>query len=265
MPEVSVIMGVYNCKDKDLLKKSILSVIAQTYKDWEFIICDDGSTDDTYLCLKEYEKMDDRIKIITYKKNRGLSYALNKCIQVSSGEYIVRQDDDDISYPSRLKKELDFIKNNPQYSIVGCIADVYDDNGIWGEYKLCEKPLKKTFLWSSPFLHPSVVMRKESLMLVGGYRVAKETRRCEDYDLFMRMYAEGLKGYNIQEKLYKYKIVNNEKKYRTLKYRIDEAKVRFKGFSKLNLMPVGLLYVIKPICIALIPQRFFKIIRRKQY
>ena len=198
MPEVSVIMGVYNCKDKDLLKKSILSVIAQTYKDWEFIICDDGSTDDTYLCLKEYEKMDDRIKIITYKKNRGLSYALNKCIQVSSGEYIVRQDDDDISYPSRLKKELDFIKNNPQYSIVGCIADVYDDNGIWGMATRPERPTENDYLKFSPYIHPTVMYRASLFEETEGYKVSKETLLCEDYELFMRLRQLGKKGYNIQ-------------------------------------------------------------------
>lgn len=265
MPMISVIMGVYNCKDKELLFKSVNSIIQQSYTDWEFIICNDGSTDDTLSVLKKLELLDNRIRIISYERNQGLSYALNKCISCATGKYIARQDDDDISYPSRFEEQINFIREHNEYEIVGTIADVYDDNGIWGEYNLEEMPSPKTFLWNSPFLHPSVIIRKQALDVVGGYRVAKETSRCEDYDLFMRMYVKGMKGYNIQKKLYKYRIVNGNKKYRPMKDRLDEARVRYKGFCKLGLMPSGFVYVLKPLIIGLIPQKIFKIIKARQY
>ena len=266
MPAISVIMGVYNCKNEILLEKSIHSIIQQSYTDWEFLICNDGSTDGKTLnLLKTYETRDPRIRILSYEKNQGLSYALNTCIGEAAGNYIVRQDDDDVSKPERFQKLISFADAHPEYAMIGSIADVTDDSGIWGSYLLEEEPTKRSFYWNSPFLHPSLIMRKDILVAVGGYRVAKETRRCEDYDLFMRMYAAGYKGYNLQEKLYEYRIVNGDKKYRPMKYRIDEAIVRYKGFKQMGILICGIPYVVKPILIGLIPQFIFKNIKQKQY
>lgn len=266
MPEISVIMGVYNCKNTELLRKSVQSIINQTFTDWELVICDDGSTDNTLSHLNELSKLDSRIKILSYSQNRGLHYALNYCFQNSSGRYIARQDDDDISYPERFQRELDFLNKNNDYDFVGTIADVYDEKGIWGEYKVDPYPDKNSFLWSNPFMHPTIMIRRDVLTKVGGYRVAKETRRCEDYDLFMRLYANGYQGCNIQEKLYKYWIQqNNKTKYRPMKYRVDEAIVRFKGYKMLGILVKGIPYIIKPVLIGLLPQRIFSGIREKQY
>lgn len=108
MVKVSVIMGVYNCKDKKMLKKSINSIINQTYSDWECIICNDGSTDNTLEALNNIAQVDSRIKIISYDKNKGLNYALNMCLKEAQGTYIARQDDDDISLKIGLKNRLIF-------------------------------------------------------------------------------------------------------------------------------------------------------------
>lgn len=266
MPTISIIMGVYNCKRPDLLDKSIHSIISQTYTDWEFIICNDGSTDGKTLeLLNGYKTKDERIKILSYKKNQGLCNALNTCLKVAQGKYIARQDDDDVSKPERLQKLVNFAEMHPEYAIIGSIADVTNDGGIWGEYLLEEIPEKKSFYWNSPFAHPTVLMRKEILNALGGYRVSKETQRHEDYDLFMRMYAAGYKGYNIQEKLYEYHIVNGNKKYRPMKDRIKEATVRYKGFKQMGILLGGTPYILKPIIIGLIPQKFFKKIIKNQY
>ena len=266
MPAVSVIMGVYNCKNVILLEKSIHSIIQQSYTDWEFLICDDGSTDGKTLnLLKTYEAEDPRIRILSYEKNQGLSYALNTCIGKATGKYIVRQDDDDVSKPERFQKLVSFAEAHPEYAVVGSIADVTDDSGVWGSYPLEERPTKRSFYWNSPFAHPTVLMRKDILVAVGGYRVAEETRRCEDYDLFMRMYAAGYKGYNLQEKLYEYRIVNGNKKYRPMKDRIAEAIVRYKGFKQMGILICGIPYVVKPILIGLIPQKVFRRIKQIQF
>lgn len=266
MPTISVIMGVYNCKNYEILKASVMSIVSQTYKDWEFIICDDGSTNNTMGMLSEIAKIDERIKIIGYKENKGLANALNTCIQEAMGEYIARQDDDDVSLPDRFEKQIAFLKNNNEYSMVGTLANVFDENGIWGKYKLDELVTQKSFLWNSPFLHPSLIIKKKDIVKVGGYRIAKETRRCEDYDLWMRMYAQGMKGYNLQEVLFNYRIVNDpNKKYRPIKYRIDEAIVRFKGYKAMGILLKGFPYIFKPIVIGMIPQFIFSKIRKKQY
>lgn len=265
MPNVSIIMGVYNCKNYNLLRKSVESILQQTYKDYEFIICNDGSTNNTLEELKKIAQSDSRIKIISYEKNRGLNHALNECLAVSQGKYIARQDDDDVSKPERLKKQVQFLDENREYAIVGTCADVFDNNGIWGEYTVPEKPQKGDFLWNSPFMHPTTMMRKAEL-LSGGYREAKETRRCEDYDLFMNLYAKGYRGYNIQEKLYYYRIVRDEKnKHRPMKYRVDEMIVRFRGYKNMRMLLRGMPYVFKPVIIGLIPQSILKQIKQSRY
>lgn len=259
-------MGVYNCKDFSLLHKSVESILNQTFTDYEFLICDDGSTNDTLSELKQIEKQDDRIRILSYETNRGLSYALNFCLKESKGEYIARQDDDDISKSDRLEKEVAFLNYHKEYAIVGTLAEVFDDSGVWGKYDNPEKPTRNDFYWNSPFMHPTVLIRKSAFDLVGGYRVAKETRRCEDLDLFMRMYAIGLKGYNIQERLYLYRMVNDPNiKYRPMKYRIDETVVKFKGYKAMGNLLRGIPYVIKPILVGLIPQKLLYQIKKRRY
>lgn len=265
MPLVSIIMGVYNCKDFSLLKQSVESIINQTFEDWELIICDDGSSNGTYQKLLNISIMDPRIKIIGYKENKGLAHALNECIKHSNGKYIARQDDDDISLPNRLEKELSFMMEHDEYDIVGTNAKVYNDTGIWGDYIIPEYPNVNDFLWNSPFLHPTVIMKREKLLAVNGYREAKETRICEDYDLFMRMYAEGCKGVNLQEFLYKYRIENGNTKKRPMKYRVDEMIVRYKNYKKLGLGIKSYPYIIKPIILGLIPQSIFRLIKKKVY
>lgn len=266
MPTVSVIMGIYNCKSYDLLQKSINSIIGQTYTDWELIICNDGSTDSSLEKLESIAKTDERIKLISYDTNGGLNYALNQCLKLAQGSYIARQDDDDFSEPERFEKQVAYLTSNREVDIVGTCAAVYDDKKEWGKFKVPEMPQKIDFLWNSPFIHPSVMMRASSLKKANGYRVAKETRRCEDYDLFMRMYSLGMQGYNIQEYLYHYRMLcDGKKKYRPLKFRIDEAVIRFIGYKKMGILMRGLPYILKPVLIGFIPAPIFNSIQRKQY
>lgn len=266
MPKVSVIMGTYNCRNFELLNKSVEPILNQTFTDFEFIICDDGSTNETLEFLKKLEKKDSRIKILSYEKNKGLNNALNTCLSEAKGEYIARQDDDDISKPLRLEKEVKFLDRNKEYAIVGSLADIFDDNGVWGNYNIPKEPNKNDFYWNSPFIHPTIMIRKFVYDEVNGYRVARETRRCEDIDLFMRIYAIGYKGYNIQEQLYSYRMVNDPYvKYRPMKYRIDEAIVKYKGYKLMGNLIGGIPYVVKPILVGLIPQKILYMIKKKRY
>ncbi|MFJ8524750.1 glycosyltransferase family 2 protein [Bacillus cereus] len=253
MPKVSIIMGVYNTPDEEMVSLAINSIINQTYSNWEFVICDDGSTDNTWEILCKLAKQDPRIVLIKNKENMGLAETLNNCINASNGEYIARQDADDYSMPERLEKQVAFLNKNSEYSIVGTLANLFDSQSIWGTRGEAGQRVKKDFLWGTPFIHPTVMMRKEDLKRANGYYVSKETLRTEDYDLFMRMYALGMKGYVLSDILFSYRedrLAYMKRKYR---YRIDEARVRYKGFKNLGLMPLGLLYVIKPLLVGLIP------------
>lgn len=254
MAKISVIMGVYNAEKRfALLKDSIDSILNQTYSDFEFIICDDGSTDNTFYILKEFEKKDNRIKIIKNETNKGLTHSLNHCLKMSNGEYIARMDDDDISHNIRFEKQIEVLEKNREFDIVGINANLFDDNGIWGEKCYPEILQKKDFLFTSPVTHPTIMARRIAFESVNGYEEKKYTNRTEDYDLFMRMFSKGIKFYTIQQKLFDYREDKNSYKKRKYRYRINEAIVRAKGFKKLDLYPIGIVYVVKPLIVGLIP------------
>lgn len=262
MPKVSIIMGTYNVNNDNKVKIAIDSIINQTFKDFEFIICDDGSTDGSYEYLMKLVDIDKRIILIKNDINKGLAYTLNRCLNIATGEYIARMDSDDICYPTRLEEQVSFLDNNKQYDIVGCNAELIDDNGVWGELKHIECPQKRDFLFGSRFIHPTIMMKKKSYQLLKGYRVSKETIRGQDYDLFMRAYSLGCKGYNIQRKLYQYREDKNSYRKRTYKNRINESIIRYKGFKQMGLLPKGYIYVFKPLLVGLIPARILKFTKK---
>ena len=264
MAKVSIVMGVYNCKSKAYLYRSVNSIICQSFKDWELLIVDDGSTDQTLSLLYKVAALDNRIRILSYKQNHGLAYALNYGIANADSEYIARMDDDDISRSDRLEKQIEFLDAHREYGFVGSIANVFNDNGIWGILKMPEKPCVKDFLWNIPFIHPSMVFRKEAFE-VCCYSTDEINRRCEDYTLVMDLYSKGVIGYNIQETLLDYYIANDSKKYRPMKDRVKEAIARYRGYKMNGILLLGLPYIIKPIIIGFIPQCLFKKIKEVQY
>lgn len=251
-PKVSIIMGVLNAEKRVI--DSVKSIQNQSFENFEFIICDDGSSDNTVKILKNIAKKDKRIIVIENENNIGLARTLNKCIDIAKGEYIARMDDDDFSYEDRIKLQVEFLDNNLEYAFVSSAIDSYDGENVLSNIKLrCKEPKKEDFLWGNCFVHPATMFRADKLKEVGGYRVAKETRRAEDYDLFMRMYENGMKGFNIEIPLLRYYINPVAMKKRKYIYRVDEVIVRYKGFKSLGLLPKGLVYVIKPLVVGLIP------------
>lgn len=263
MPKLSVIMGVMNGASR--LNESINSIVDQTFTDWEFIICDDGSTDNTYTKLLDWQKKEKRIVPIKNGDNLGLAATLNHCIEHCNGKYIARMDDDDFSYPDRFQKQVDFLDQNPEYAFVSSSSKIFDGEKIYEPKKLSiEKPKKEDLLWTSRFIHPATMFRSQILKGVGGYRVAKETFKSQDYDLFMRLYSKGMKGYNIQEPLLCYYInpAVKRKKIR-YKYRINESIIRYKGFKVMGLLPRGIPYIFKPLIVGLIPITLLELAKRR--
>ena len=263
-PLVSVIMGVYNCDSGDMLSKSIISILNQTFQDFEFIICDDASTDKTYEILQRFSE-EPRIIIIKNERNMRLASTLNKCLAKSKGKYIVRQDADDYSDKDRLRLQIGFMQRNPSYDLVGSNLRYFNDKGIWGQYRLPQFPEKRDFLFTVPFIHATVIFKAESIKQLGGYREGKVTRRCEDYDLFMRMYSEGMRGANMQEFLYFVREDEAAQKRRKYRYRFDEARIRLKGYRKLRLLPIGVLYALKPLVVGLIPIKLYNFLKDRYY
>lgn len=117
MAKVSIIMGIYNCAAT--LPEAIDSILAQTFSDWQLVLCDDGSKDSTYTVAESYqEKFPNKIVLLQNERNMGLNHTLNRCLQIANGEYVARMDGDDISLPTRLEKEARFLDAHPEYAIV---------------------------------------------------------------------------------------------------------------------------------------------------
>lgn len=260
--KVSIIMGIYNIPSKSILKLSIDSILNQTYKNIEFIIIDDGSNNETYKWACDITKSDDRVILIRNKKNLGLTKTLNIGLKYATGKYIARMDGDDYCDDTRIFRQIDFLKKHNEYFLVSCNMNLFNENGIWGERKNNPIITKNDFLFTSPIPHPTILTYKWCFDKVKGYKEKWYTDRNEDYDLFMRMFAEGIKMYTIQENLYSYRedqVCYSKRKY---KYRICEFVVRAKGFKKLKLYPKAIIYIIKPLIVGLIPQSILKKLRK---
>ena len=262
MPEISVIMGVYNQYNRNTLKAAVDSILNQSFKDFEFIIYDDGSNDEAADILKEITKNDSRIRLIGKDQNHGLAFSLNACIRESKGRFIARMDADDVSYPDRLLIQRRFLEENPEYDWVGCNIELFDDNGIWGMRRMPERPTEKDYLRFSPYAHPTVMYRADVFERCAGYECSEEMLRCEDYEIFMRLRSAGLKGANIQECLFAYREDSSSYGKRTLKFRINEAKCRYRSFKKLRILfPFGFIFVLRPLAACIIPKRVLMIIK----
>lgn len=265
MPEISVIMGVYNQFNKEILLESVNSILHQTFRDFEFIIYDDGSHPEAGKILREVCELDDRIVLIGQDENHGLAFSLNACIDKAKGKYIARMDCDDISYPDRLQKQKQFLENNLDYAWVGCNIELFDEKGKWGRRAMPEFPKKEDYLKFSPYAHPTVMYRAEIFDSDLGYVESKDTLRCEDYEIFMNLREVGLKGANLQEYLFCYREDSESYKRRSLKHRWNEAKCRYRNFKKLGILfPLGWVYVLRPIIACMVPAWALAFYKRKE-
>ena len=253
---VSVVIAAYNAEK--YICDSLDSILNQTYQNIEIWICDDASTDNTPEIIKDYASKDKRIHFLHNEKNMFAGMSRNRCIEKCDGYYVAIQDADDISESNRIeilvnaieKKKADFVSSGHY---------LFDDNGVYERIvPKRETPSKEDFLFGIPFCHAATLFKNHCLKAVNGYRVSKETRRGQDYDLFMRLYAGCFKGANVSDILYGYRVDRNTISRRKFKYRIDECKIRYKGFKALGLMPKALPYVLKPI-----PAYFLQLLRRR--
>lgn len=261
-PLISVIMGAYNCEKT--IRQAVDSILAQTYANWEFVICDDCSTDNTLKILKEYERKDTRFKILHNDKNKRLAASLNACLAVSSGKYIARMDADDECLPERFSAQLKFLEDYPQIDVVGCSVFINDGNKKEIIRKPKENLSKKDVLWGPPFFHPTIMMRKNIYDQLHGYVVLGRTQRGQDWDLWFRFFANGFRGYNLQEPLYIYHESNDDLKKRTFKTAFMYTKTAIVGFKLLNVPFFKMLLVFKPIISVLIPQRIMSVYHNRK-
>lgn len=185
-PVVSVVMPTYN--GARFLRPAIASILEQTFRDFELIVINDGSTDETARILADYH--DDHIVVIANNQNLGIAEATNRGLAAARGEYVALQDHDDISLPNRLKVQAEFLRSHPTVALVGSAAKLIDENGAeHGHYREPEDDidLKWETLFRCPFRHTTVMVRRQTVVDVGGYSGAQEYATATDYDLLSRI------------------------------------------------------------------------------
>ena len=205
---ISVIMSVYN--GEKYLVQAIDSILNQTYQNFEFIIIDDCSTDNSSHILQEYAKKDSRIKIIKKEKNigiKGFIENLNLGISIAKGKYIARMDQDDVSLPERFQKQVIFLENNPKISMVGAQIDfINEKNEIIGEKigALEHEEIVNKMTSQIQLFHPAIMFRNHQ-----NIKYREKFIYCEDYDLYLNLITQGKKLANINEKLLHYRILES--------------------------------------------------------
>jgi len=258
MPKVSVVMSVYN--SEQYLRKAVESIITQTFNDWEFIIVNDGSTDNTCKILEEFT--DTRIRVLN-QINTGLPKALNNGILNSRGEFIARMDADDIALPTRLETQVKFLEQHPDIGIVGSGVYVISSSGkIKGilNYPLNDKEIRKNLIKRNCFIHPSVMIRKKVFEEVGYYNPL--FTNSEDYELWFRI-AEHYKLANIEEPLLMYRVFDrNITTQRQRRMLLEGIYLRFRAIKKGLYPPSSIIHLIGPIILLGLPRKIRSNIRR---
>ena len=259
---VSVLMSVYN--GAPTLEKAAASVLAQTYRNLELILCDDASTDDTWRIMQRIAAQDARVTVFQNKTNRGLGASLNGCLSRAGGEYIARQDADDVSDPDRIERTMDFLLSSGA-PYAACGVRVFDDGGVWSTRQYPQKITKHIIAQKNPFFHPTMVFRRAVLEGVGGYNETPETRRTEDYDLVMRLAAEGVIGENLPEILYSVYEPKEAYLRHNAKTRLCEVRVRARGLRAMGSPALDYIYLVKPLIMACVPRGLMRSLKRLQW
>ena len=252
---VSFIIASYNCSQ--FFNECLQSIFSQSYNgEIEIIVCDDCSTDGTSDLLAKYAD-DGKIVYLKNETNQGAAQSRNNCISVAKYDYLAILDADDYISHDRLEKQVAVLDNNPAIDFVSTgIQRFYDDGERINFVPRKEFPQAKDFLFSLPFFHATTMFRKSILERVDGYRIAKEKRRGQDYDLFMRIYAAGGRGCNIKDITYFYRCFRqHNKKKDSYSVRVDEAKIRAKGFKAMGIGPIRYIYIMKPLILGLLSQK----------
>lgn len=209
-PAISVALSVYN--GARFLAPAIESILAQSFRDFEFLILDDGSQDDTRAIIKHFATHDARIRPIL-RENRGLIASLNQLLAEARAPIIARMDADDISHPERFARQYTFLSEHPDYAVIGSWTDDIDEKDRpWPVGSLPHPVSHEDFLErirvGGPLMcHPAVMMRRDAILAVGGYHAA--FRHCEDLDLWLRLASVTHLG-SLPERLIRYRHYPNQ-------------------------------------------------------
>ena len=247
-PKVSVIMGIHNCEQT--LREAVDSICRQTYTNWELILWDDGSTDETYEMAKQYAAEDPaRIYAFHDGQNRRLSHALNECLRHATGELIARMDGDDLSRPDRLEKQVRYLQEHPETDLVGTQMNRFDESGYTGVLRAPLQPEPEMLRSGTPIHHATIMTYRSVYEALGGYTESETVEGVEDVDLWFRFFEKGFKAATLDEALYDVRMNQEALKRRTLGRRIRSIRTRAAGYKRLG-FPRR--WLIVPACILIV-------------
>jgi glycosyltransferase involved in cell wall biosynthesis len=203
-PAVSVVMAVYD-PPLAMLSTAIVSILSQTFRDFEFLILDDGSQDEqTRFHLNMWSSRDPRLRVF-HEPHRGLTRTLNRGLELAHGDFIARQDADDWSEPQRFSRQFEYLCGHPDIALAGTDTQLHRSDGqpLWRlRLPRTTAELSDAFLKGNPFVHGSTMFRRDLALRIGGYR---EQFPCsQDYDFFWRLTEAG-GAVNLDEVLYHYR------------------------------------------------------------
>ena len=200
-PAITVLMTMFNASRH--LRAAIDSILRQTFADFEFLIIDDGSTDDSAELMGNYR--DDRIRLIRNAANQGQTPCLNQGLELARGEWIARQDADDLSHPRRLECQIARLRADETFALLGAQAWIVDDRGRFSGMLTVPTEAESigwAMLFENPFIHTAAIFRREVAQCLGGYDAA--FRICQDYDLWLRITAKHCAA-NLPDRLVTYR------------------------------------------------------------
>lgn len=203
LPHISVLLPCYNAQQ--YLHEAVDSILNQTFSDFELILINDGSTDDSLTIINEYASQDDRVVAVNNEKNLGLIASLNKGIDLARGHWIGRMDADDVSDLKRFAKQVDYLKENPEIDLLGTNSRLIDEQGNYGKANLLKTrfPLSTAFisLITNPYIHGSILVKSEVIKEL-KYSSEPGVLHSEDFEMWSRVTLSGRKMTNLDEVLF---------------------------------------------------------------
>ena len=230
---VSVIMPAYNCEK--YVVEAINSVLAQTYKNWELLVLDDGSKDNTLQIIEEFSRKDSRIKALPNGKNMGVSATRNRGIELASGDWIAFLDSDDMWEPLKLEKQFEVIENkSAEFLFTGSSYINEEGEPFKGLFEIPEKVAYKKLRNQNVISCSSVLVKKKYFENI---KMEKDDMH-EDYAVWLRILKLGVTAYGVNEPLLIYRISRNSKSGNKMK----TVKMTYKVFRFVGINPIGSAY-----------------------
>ena len=252
-PMISVLMSAYN--EEDWVEEAIDSILKQTYEDFEFIIVNDGSTDDTAEILASYEKRDNRITVIN-QENKGLTKSLNKGLKHCSGKYVARMDANDIALPTRFEKQASFLEEHPDHAVIGTWREEFwenQDKKRSVHFPTRNQIIQRTLVKYCCLGHSTTMMRTSVLK---DLQYNESYDLGEDYDLWTRI-GESHKLANLPDDLMLIRripgsITTSKNKWKNFKY---QMRIKLNAWLRLQTRWWDIIHIVRPIIVLLLPSK----------